>query len=142
MRKRLGFLFPVGISDYSHVINPLGASVAHTFTRNENQFELQMETLGIYRHPSQLYESLTYLLIGVWMYFLWSKHRIDLRPGSLLGLFLMVAFSGRFFLENFKENQVAFEAQFSINLGQILSIPLFVCGVYVFFRNFKFDSYS
>ena len=142
VRKRLGFLFPVGISDYSHVINPLGASVAHTFTRNENQFELQMETLGIYRHPSQLYESLTYLLIGIWMYFLWDKHRIDLRPGSLLGLFLMVAFSGRFFLENIKENQVAFEAQFSINLGQILSIPLFVCGVYVFFRNFKFDSYS
>ena len=131
MEKRLGLL-PVSVLTYSNVINPYGASVVHSFSRIQNRLELQMETIGILRHPSQLYESLTYLLIGIWMYILWNKHRIDLRPGSLLGLFLMVAFLGRFFLENFKENQVAFEAQFSINLGQILSIPLFVYGVYVF----------
>ena len=142
VEKRLGFLLPVSVLTYSNVINPYGASVVHSFSRIQNRLELQMETIGILRHPSQLYESFTYLLIGIWMYILWNKHRIDLRPGSLLGLFLMVAFLGRFFLENFKENQVAFEAQFSINLGQILSIPLFVYGVYVFFRNFKSNSYS
>ena len=141
VEKRLGFLLPVSVRAYSHVINPNGASVAHTFSRTQNRFELQMETIGIFRHPSQLYESLTYLLIGIWMYLLWNKHRIHLRPGSLLGLFLVAAFAGRFFLENFKENQVAFEAQFSINLGQILSIPLFVFGVYVYFRNFKLNSF-
>ena len=115
----------------------MGAEVDHTFSRTSDHFELQMETVGVYRHPSQLYESLTYLLIGILVYLIWNKHRIQLRPGSLLGGFLIAAFGGRFFLESLKENQVGFEASLDFNLGQILSIPLFIFGIYVFFRNLK-----
>ena len=99
-----------------------------------------METVGVYRHPTQLYESLTYFLIGVLLYILWNKYRILLRPGSILGLFLIMAFAGRFLLESLKENQVHFEGDLSLNLGQLLSIPFFIFGIYVFSRNLKNNS--
>jgi prolipoprotein diacylglyceryl transferase len=137
IKKRLGFLLPIKMGQYSHIMNPMGTKVEHVFSRTSDHFELQMETVGVYRHPTQLYESLTYLLIGILVYLIWNKHRIHLRPGSLLGFFLMTAFGGRFLLESLKENQVGFEANLDFNLGQILSIPLFIFGIYVFLRNLK-----
>ena len=140
VNKSLGFVLPINVNERSHVINPLGRKVEHTFKRSANSFELDMETVGVYRHPTQLYESLTYFLIGVLLYILWNKYRILLRPGSILGLFLIIAFAGRFLLESFKENQVHFEGDLSLNLGQLLSIPFFIFGIYVFSRNLKNNS--
>nr|AOE07486.1 prolipoprotein diacylglyceryl transferase [uncultured bacterium] len=140
VNKSLSFVLPINVNERSHVINPLGSKVEHTFKRSANSFELHMETVGVYRHPTQLYESLTYFLIGVLLYILWNKYRILLRPGSILGLFLIMAFAGRFLLESFKENQVHFEGDLSLNLGQLLSIPFFIFGIYVFSRNLKNNS--
>ena len=36
-----------------------------------------------------------------------------------------------------KENQVSFEDQLPLNMGQILSIPLFAFGVFILIRSFK-----
>ena len=91
---------------------------------------MEYETVGVYRHPAQLYESLTYLIIGIIMFIILKKYQLNLRHGSLLAFFFISAFLGRFILEYFKENQIN-------NLGQLLSIPFVVFGVYLFFRNIK-----
>jgi prolipoprotein diacylglyceryltransferase len=47
----------------------------------------------------------------------------------MFGLFLILVFTARFFLEFFKENQVAFENKMSLNMGQLLSLPFVILGV-------------
>ena len=135
-------------NDYSHVINPWAAAVVHEFKRSHAQFVLEFESVGIYRHPAQLYESIIYFLIGVFMFLLWQKYRIRLRPGSLLSFFFITAFMGRFLLEYVKENQVKNEVisinselAIGLNLGQILSIPFIVLGFYLLFRNVNGNSF-
>jgi prolipoprotein diacylglyceryltransferase len=148
IQKRLDYLLPRQGNDYSHVINPWGSKLIHEFKRSPTQFVLEFESVGVYRHPAQLYESITYFLIGIFMFLIWQKHRIRLRPGSLLGFFFITAFMGRFLLEYVKENQVKNEViminselAIGLNLGQTLSIPFIVIGFYLLFRNVNGNSF-
>ena len=148
VQKRLDYLLPRQVNDYSHVINPWTAALAYEFKRSPTQFVLEFESVGIYRHPAQLYESITYFLIGIFMFLIWRKQRTRLRPGSLLGFFFITAFVGRFLLEYVKENQVKneniminSELAIGLNLGQTLSIPFIVLGFYLLFRNVNRNSF-
>jgi prolipoprotein diacylglyceryltransferase len=49
--------------------------------------------------------------------------------GLLVGVFFVMVFSARFLVEFIKEDQEAFEATMSINMGQWLSIPFIVTGI-------------
>lgn len=89
-------------------------------------FTLRGETLA--KHPTQLYESLSYLLIFVILMFLYYKFLPRLKRGTLFGLFLIGLFSARFFIEYVKEPQVAFEQGMALNMGQLLSIPFILGG--------------
>lgn len=86
------------------------------------------------RHPTQLYESLFYFLSFIILYFIYQKKSVILKPGFLFGLFLILIFGFRFFIEFLKENQSAFESALPINMGQILSIPFVLLGLYFIFR--------
>lgn len=86
------------------------------------------------RHPTQLYESLFYFVSFLILYFIYQKKSVSLRPGYLFGLFLILIFGFRFFIEFLKENQSAFESALPINMGQILSIPFVLLGLYFIFR--------
>lgn len=88
---------------------------------------------GIARHPAQLYEAATTFLIFILLFFLWYRLKQYTPPGLLLGIFLIILFGLRFIHEYFKENQVAFEDQMKLNMGQILSIPLVIAGIFILF---------
>ncbi len=82
-------------------------------------------------HPTQIYEALTYLaLFGLMMWMYWKKDCGN-RPGLLFGTFLLGTFATRFFIEFIKNNQVAFEDSMVLNMGQLLSIPFAVLGVFL-----------
>lgn len=82
------------------------------------------------RHPAQLYESICYLVsFGILMYLYWKTDAKE-RPGLLFGTFFILIFTARFFIEFIKENQEAFEEGMVLNMGQILSIPLVIIGVF------------
>jgi phosphatidylglycerol:prolipoprotein diacylglycerol transferase len=89
---------------------------------------------GIPRHPTQLYESMTSLALCFLLFFIWTRRKEKTPAGLLLGLFLIILFGLRFVHELFKENQVAFEDDMSLNMGQILSIPLIIAGVFILIR--------
>ncbi len=89
------------------------------------------------RHPAQIYEALVYLVTFVYLLFLYWKKRAYRREGLMLGVLLIGVFAGRFFIEFFKENQEAFEEGMTLNMGQILSIPFVLWGVYLIYRAFK-----
>ena len=84
------------------------------------------------RHPTQLYEAFSYLLIfGILM--LIYKNKKEKSNGLILGVALVLIFLARFIIEFFKENQVGFEDGMTINMGQILSIPFIVVGLVLIF---------
>jgi phosphatidylglycerol:prolipoprotein diacylglycerol transferase len=81
------------------------------------------------RHPAQLYEALSYLLIFGIMIYLYKTRREELKNGFFFGLVLVLIFSARFVLESFKENQVEFEDRMAFNMGQLLSLPYILVGL-------------
>ena len=85
------------------------------------------------RHPSQLYESIGYFSISALIYVVYLQAQRKPLPGRLLGLTLCLGFSMRAFLEFFKENQVPFEHTLMLNMGQLLSLPFIVIGLYLTF---------
>ena len=96
---------------------------------------LNMDLLGIPRHPAMVYEALSTLLLFGFLFMLW-KHNPDLPEGRLFGLFVCILFSLRFAYEFLKENQVAFENDLFLNMGQFLSIPLVLAGIGILIWSF------
>ncbi len=117
-----------------HVVIP-GEEVKFTLTKQpDGHFTASVVAFGIARHPSQLYESMTSLALFVLLFILWNRKKVNTPDGLLLGLFLIILFGLRYVHELFKENQVAFEDSMSLNMGQILSIPLVIAGFVILFR--------
>lgn len=100
------------------------------------------------RHPGQLYEAICYAIfffIGWFIYRLSLKKEtmerytsnarkplVDIRVGSgfYFGLCLFLIFLSRIFIELTKENQVDFESGMIFNMGQLLSVPFVLLGLY------------
>ena len=80
-------------------------------------------------HPTQLYEAGTYLILGLILYFLYLKKADKLYRGTFVGLFLVVCFGSRFLIEFIKNDQVEFEANMALNMGQLLSISFVLLGI-------------
>ena len=87
------------------------------------------------RHPGQLYEALCYalfFLIHWWFY----RHRPEkVGTGFFFGLCLTLIFTSRIFIEYTKENQVDFENGMLLNMGQLLSIPFVLLGLWCMWRS-------
>ncbi|MFP4556140.1 MAG: prolipoprotein diacylglyceryl transferase [Bacteroidales bacterium] len=81
------------------------------------------------RHPAQLYEAISYLLIFVIMILLYKTKREKLKNGFFFGLALVLIFMARFVIEFFKVNQVSFEEGMTFNMGQLLSLPYIFVGI-------------
>jgi prolipoprotein diacylglyceryl transferase len=86
------------------------------------------------RHPTQLYESVGYLFVFLILWFLYWKTNKREKQGYLFGLFLVLLWTVRFFVEFLKIDQVAFEETMLLNMGQWLSIPFIILGLYYMFR--------
>lgn len=89
------------------------------------------------RHPSQLYESLSYFLIFLAIYFFYKYKRNLFKIGSYFyfGLSIFAIFCMRFLLEYTKENQKSFEDSLLLNMGQLLSIPFMLAGIILIAKN-------
>ncbi|MCK9421428.1 MAG: prolipoprotein diacylglyceryl transferase [Bacteroidales bacterium] len=81
------------------------------------------------RHPTQIYEGLSYLLIFLLLWWYYYKKEGKPAPGFVFGLFLILVFGVRIVIEFIKEPQVGFERGLSLNMGQMLSIPFVLAGI-------------
>ncbi len=86
------------------------------------------------RHPTQLYESLFYFFSAVVLFLIYKKRKSQVKAGFNFGLFLLLVFGFRIIVEFFKENQSAFESSLPLNMGQLLSIPFLMLGLYFIIR--------
>ena len=98
-------------------------------------FERNGETVP--KHPTQIYEALSYLAtFGVVLFTYW-KTNFRNRQGFIVGVFFVMVFLSRFLIEFIKEDQEAFEAGMALNMGQWLSIPFILAGLFFIFRSLK-----
>ncbi len=79
-------------------------------------------------HPTQLYEAICYIITSIVLLKLYKVEKFRNAKGFLLGVFFILIFTARFFIEFVKENQVAFEDSMGLNMGQLLSIPVVITG--------------
>lgn len=100
-----------------------------------------LKAYAIPRHPSQLYEAISSFLLFLLLLFIYSRNKAKTPEGRIFGLFVVILFSLRFLYEYYKENQVKEESQIiesvGMNIGQLLSVPLIIAGLFILIRSFK-----
>lgn len=87
-------------------------------------------------HPTQLYEAFAYLIIFIMLLIFYKKNILQ-RPGVPFGMFFLLVFTARFLIEFTKAPQADFEQFLPLSMGQILSIPFIIAGLYFIFRKHK-----
>lgn len=90
-------------------------------------FERNHETAP--KHPTQLYEALSYFVIFLVSLLVYRKREAKLHNGRLFGYWLVALFGMRFLIEFVKEEQVAFEKGMLLDMGQWLSVPFILGGI-------------
>ncbi|MBR6246091.1 MAG: prolipoprotein diacylglyceryl transferase [Bacteroidales bacterium] len=83
------------------------------------------------KHPTQIYEALSYIILGLVLLWMYVKKIDRLNRGTIFGIFFTVLFGMRFIIEFIKEPQVGFEENMVLNMGQLLSIPFIVAGIVI-----------
>jgi prolipoprotein diacylglyceryl transferase len=107
--------------------NPTTLPWAFIFKRVDN----------IPRHPTQLYEAISYMVIFIIVFAIYKTKNVKLGNGFYFGLSITLIFTMRIVIEFFKIDQVDFEAGMKLNMGQILSIPFIIMGSYFILKNLK-----
>jgi phosphatidylglycerol---prolipoprotein diacylglyceryl transferase len=89
------------------------------------------------RHPVQLYEASAYLIMFALLLVIYLRRGARTPHGLLSGIFLAGVFTARFILEFFKAPQAAYEANFAITVGQWLSVPFVLGGLYLWWYSIR-----
>lgn len=89
------------------------------------------------RHPAQLYEAICYLIIFFILMYLYWRTNVKQKQGFLFGVTLILIFTARFFIEFVKENQEPWEDSMALNMGQWLSIPFVLFGLFMLWYSGK-----
>ncbi|MGB5647767.1 prolipoprotein diacylglyceryl transferase [Muriicola sp.] len=109
-------------------------NAAYKALENKPAFAQYLEAIP-YRHPAQLYEGVCYIFVFLILYFLYWKTDKKNQAGYLFGLFLVLLWTIRFFVEFVKKSQGGFEESLGLlSTGQWLSIPFILVGFYFMFK--------
>ncbi len=102
------------------------------------------------RHPGQLYEAIAYAILFFIMWAIYKRSRKNpstntqhptpntqhpqVGTGWYFGFCLFYIFTFRFLIEYTKDVQEAWEADMLFNMGQLLSVPFIIIGLYCMIR--------
>jgi len=91
------------------------------------------------RYPTQLFEAFGYVCLFILLWFLYRKTDKKYQQGWLFGLFFIILWAIRFFVEFLKEPQGDEFISFAgLNTGQILSIPFMIAGAVIMIISKKY----
>ncbi len=129
LRRDIKYALTQFNSSKKYMAEPLESPLNLSVSDKGDHYLFTVKTFGRVKHPTQIYESLSYFVIFLILLSIWIKYKERVPEGLLLGLFLIMVFGMRFVWEFFKENQVDFEEGMEFNMGQLLSIPLVAAGI-------------
>lgn len=95
----------------------------------EYLMEVDGEWVQVYRHPTQLYEALGYLGLFFLLQWMFWKTKAKEYSGLIFGVFLIILFGWRIFVEFYKVGQTARDEYLFLNTGQLLSVPFVLAGI-------------
>ncbi|HAV01622.1 MAG TPA: prolipoprotein diacylglyceryl transferase [Chryseobacterium sp.] len=88
------------------------------------------------RYPTQLFEATGYFLLFILLWILYRYTRKKYQQGWLFGLFFIILWAVRFFVEFLKEPQGDEFIQLGgLNTGQVLSIPFMLAGFVIMYTS-------
>jgi len=131
-----------GIKGYESVReNVIFTEIPAEIKTNPNgSYSATLQAFAIPRLPSQLFEGISSFILFVILYLIYNQKKGKTPEGRIFGLFTTILFTLRFIYEFNKENQVAAEndliAQYGLNIGQLLSIPMILIGLFILMRSF------
>ena len=105
---------------------------AYNAIANNPQFQNLLDAVP-FRHPAQLYEAISYIFVFLILWYFYTKRNKGNQTGFLFGLFLVLLWTVRFFVEFVKIAQVDERSAWALNTGQWLSIPFILVGLYFMF---------
>ena len=111
-------------------------NAAYNALENKPEFSEYLSNIP-YKHPAQLYEGISYIIMFGILYFIYWKTDKKSKPGFLFGVFLVLLWGIRFLIEFVKERQNELDESFTLAIGQMLSIPFIIIGLYFMFRKTK-----
>jgi phosphatidylglycerol:prolipoprotein diacylglycerol transferase len=114
-----------------HIYEPRDAPLHYELSKNRKGALLaHISTSGIPRHPAQLYEAFSCLVLFLLLLHQWQTKGNRLHPGTIFGLFLTIVFGLRIVYEFFKESDIVCETILGpLRTPQILSFPLVIIGI-------------
>lgn len=130
LEREINYRLPRNIQDQeNNIFYNTNDKFNYELVKEGRNYIAKINVLGIPKHPTQIYEALSYLLIFLALIFIYFKNQGKLRGGLTFGIFLITVFLARFIIEMIKENQVAFEETMKFNMGQLLSLPFILAGI-------------
>lgn len=124
-------------SEALRVTNEKSVNAAYAAIESNPKFAEYLQAIP-YRHPAQLYEGFCYIFVFLILYYFYWKTDKKNKPGFLFGLFLVMLWTVRFFVEFVKKSQGGFEDSLGVlSTGQWLSIPFIFIGLYFIFKSNK-----
>lgn len=89
------------------------------------------------RHPAQLYEAFFCFILFAFLLGYYRRNVTQLKDGVIFSVFLIALFLFRFLIEFAKDVQVDFERGMTLNMGQLLSIPFVLAGIFLLVNRLK-----
>ena len=119
----------------NHIYEESDKELDYRLFKNGHTYYAEIYTIGIPRHPAQMYEALYCLLLFVSLLIVVFQKRV-IKGWFIFSIFMIVLWSLRIIDELFKENQVDWEADIPLNMGQWLSIPMIILGIIIFIKTY------
>jgi phosphatidylglycerol---prolipoprotein diacylglyceryl transferase len=91
------------------------------------------------RHPSMLYEALWCVLLLAVLFGVYHYYKKKPPEGLLLGLIMIILFIGRILIEFTKVEQAAFMEGTFFTMGQLLSVPFVLYGIWLIWMKVDFS---
>ncbi|WP_243017980.1 MULTISPECIES: prolipoprotein diacylglyceryl transferase [Candidatus Cardinium] len=121
-------------SQAPNIYETYATPLCYSLEKKDGNYQATVYTWGIPRHPAQLYESIAYFLVFIILLLWWYRKGQTIAPGRIFGALIVAAACIRVFCECYKENQVAFENDMWLNMGQLLSLPWGIAGLFLILR--------
>lgn len=124
--------------DRSEFVYEPGTEPLHyTIFVEKDVYTARIRTMGIARHPVQLYESIFCLMLFIFLYLIWKKHKGNTPSGRIFGYFLTLYCTMLFTSAFLKVNDVPLRDGIALSIGQLVSLILLLIGIAVVVYSYK-----
>jgi phosphatidylglycerol---prolipoprotein diacylglyceryl transferase len=105
-----------------------------------NNYMTRIQTIGIARHPLQLYEAIAFLLIFIFIIRYWNKNHMQLQPGRIASLLIIFVSCFHFLIEFLNDMNRPLIKAIPFTMDQYLCIPLLIFGIVLWMKSAKAET--